>query len=955
MYLVAATLENGTYFHRLHKIDLTTGQDQADSPVVITASVPGTSVDSVNGVITFNPSIEHNRSGLLLQNGLVYIAYATNDETNPAHGWLFGYNANTLQQVAVYNSTPDDVYGDFWGGAPAADASGNIYTMTGNGLFDLDSGGRNTGDSFLKFTSSNGNALSLSDYFTPFNQACLRAHDWDLGSGGILLLPDQPGPHPHLMFSGGKEGRLYLVDRDNLGQFTPIGDSINPCDNQDHTDIDAVVQESSPNSDSPIFGTPAYWQASDGSQYIYVAPQVSNLAAYKLSGGLLSDAPVTLSPEVLQHQGAIPSVSSNGNLDATGIVWLYAGSPACADTEYSCFDQSPGVLRAYSATNISNELYNSEQNAARDRPSNSYVHFALPTVAGGKVFIGAYHSVEVYGLLGSVNLLSSTPTPLNFTLPGGKELSDPAAITLTTQTGTINWSSTISYSTGASAWLNLSAITGTITHFNSSLITATTNTNGLAAGIYTATITFSDSANSFNTTTSTVVLNLSNYTYYLPFLANDANNYSSYLAFQNIGTSGVANIDLRYYTAQGTFFASDTSCTSLNNKAECLPPNPFGQGKQGVGVINSNQPLAVIVAVSTPFGGSAYAVGSGSSSQLSAPLAFHDAYGDFSTQLTVFNGASSATTAIVQFYDTAGNLQGAATQTLNLSGLSGQTLDQAQTSSNLPKGFNGWAKITGPTGSQLVAQVLEQSPTQKFVALVAAQTQSQTKLYAPAIFKGAFGFNTGANIINPNSQAVSITVTYYDVTGSPLATTPFTLNGNSVQGIFQGSNSGGLGLPAGSGLPAGFTGAAIITSSIAGVIMVVNESGGLSNTGTSLSGIYASSASGNTKVSLPVMANGGFGYVTGATIFNTSSTTISGTIQYYDVSGNPVGIAQTFSMGPYASQLAYQGTPNLLPEGFYGTAVITQTTPNHNVATTGLLVTTNALSGLFYSYVEPNP
>jgi hypothetical protein len=412
---------------------------------------------------------------------------------------------------------------------------------------------------------------------------------------------------------------------------------------------------------------------------------------------------------------------------------------------------------------------------------------------------------------------------------------------------------------------------------------------------------------------------------------------------------------LSYYTPQGAFLVSDTSCATLNTKAECLPPNPFVQGAQGVGVLSSSQPLAVVVATSTPFGGSAYAVGSGSSSQLIAPLAFHDAYGDFSTLLTVFNGASTATTVTVQFYDNTGNMQEAATQTFSLAALSGQSLDQSLASSNLPSGFNGWAKITGPNGSQLVAQVLEQSPSQKFVALVAAQAQSQPRLYAPAIFKGAFGFNTGANIVNPASQAVSVTVTYYDDSGVAVPTQPFTLNANSVQGIFQGSDSTGWGLPDGSGLPAGFTGAAIVTATSSGVIMVVNESGGVSSTGTSLSGTYASSPSGSSSVSLPVMANGGFGYTTGATIFNTNSSPISGTLQYYDTNGNPVGAAQTFSIGPWASQLAYQGTPNLLPTGFYGTAVITQTTSNTSDLDSGLIVTTNALSGLFYSYVEPNP
>jgi hypothetical protein len=441
-----------------------------------------------------------------------------------------------------------------------------------------------------------------------------------------------------------------------------------------------------------------------------------------------------------------------------------------------------------------------------------------------------------------------------------------------------------------------------------------------------------------------------NYTYYLPFLANAANNYTTYLALQNVSNSA-ANINLKYYSPQGSFFTTDLTCPTLQAKAECLPQNPFAQGNKGVGIITSNQPLAIIVAEGTAFGGSAYAVGSGGSSQLIAPLAFHNAYGDFSTQLTVFNGSSTASSVTVKFYDNSGLLQPNATQTFNLAAISSQTLDQSLAGSNLPNGFTGWAQITGSGGSQLVAQVLEQSASQKFVAIATAQAQTYTKLYSPAIFKGAFSFNTGANIINPNAFPVSVSVSYYDATGDQLTTQPFTLAANSVQAIYHGGNGGGNGLPAGSGLSSGFSGAAIVNATGGGIAMVVNESGGVSATGTSLSGTYSAASNGSTSVGLPVMANGGFGYVTGTTIFNTSGNAVTGSIQYYDLSGNPVGQAQPFNIGPYASQLAYQGVPNVLASGFYGTALITQTGGG---SSSGLIATTNALSNLFYTYTEPN-
>jgi hypothetical protein len=338
---------------------------------------------------------------------------------------------------------------------------------------------------------------------------------------------------------------------------------------------------------------------------------------------------------------------------------------------------------------------------------------------------------------------------------------------------------------------------------------------------------------------------------------------------------------------------------------------------------------------------------------LIVPLAFRNAYKDFSTQLFIFNANASATGVQVEFYDNSGNLQVAATQNFNMRAWSGQTLDQSLVSSKLPNGFTGWARITGASDSQLVAQVLEQSPSRKFVAIAAAQPTSQAyQLYAPAIFKGAFGFNTGANIINSNSQAVTVTVTYYDVSGNPISTAPFRLSPNSVQTIYQGGGGDSNGLPTGSlGLPVGFAGAVIVTATTGGVVMLVNEGGSVSDVGTMLAGSYAAMAMGSMHVSLPVMANGGFGYTTGATIFNTSNQAVDGTIQYYNIDGTLQGNPQPFNIGPYTSQLIYQGTPGLLPSNFYGTAVITQTSGG---GSNGLVVTTNALASLFYTYTEPN-
>jgi hypothetical protein len=503
--------------------------------------------------------------------------------------------------------------------------------------------------------------------------------------------------------------------------------------------------------------------------------------------------------------------------------------------------------------------------------------------------------------------------------------------------------------------------TGTFVAGNLSSVVISTDINGIAttsafaANATTGSYSVVASAPSYSNTVSFNLIN-TKYVYYLPYLANTylatGGNFTTYLAFQNTGTA-TANFSLTYYDPNGNVLSGPAltgSCATLTIHAECLPPNPLAAGRTGTGVIVSDQPLGVIVAEGTPFGGSAYAVSNGSASQLIVPVAFYDAYGDFSTQLTVFNGSSTAVTATVQFYSNDGVLQKGASQNLTLGALTGQTLDQALATSKLSLGFTGWAQITGPSGSQLVGQVLEQSPSQHFVAIAAAQSQTHTSLYAPAIFKGAFGFNTGASIINPNSQAVALSITYYDGSGNPITTAPFNLDPNAVVAIYQGGSGNHLGLPSGNGLVSGFSGAAIITATNGGVVMIENESGGVTSIGTSLSGTYVAAGSGSSSVGLPVMAKGGYGYNTGATIFNTSNSVASGTIQYYDVNGNTVGPSQPFSIGPYASQLAYQGGASFLPSGFYGSAVVTQS----NSVGSGLIVTTNAQSGLFYTYTEPN-
>jgi hypothetical protein len=381
LYVVAKTKENGQVVQRLHALDITTGSDRPGSPVLIQASVPGKGAGSSNGVVKFNPLRQGQRSALLLLNGVVYIAWASHCDNDPYHGWIIGYHTTTLQQVpaAVYNTSPNGTRAGIWqsGGGLAAESSGFIYFAAGNGTFDLNAGGHDAGDSIVKLSTQN-HALFQVDYFTPFNQACLDAADADLGSGGVLLLPTTTE-----LICIGKEGRVYVVNRNKMGQYTAIA---NPCRNQNLTNVDKVLQELPPETVvGGLFSTPAYWSTSTG-EFVYTVGMRDHVKAFKLTNGLLSTPPHSQSSESFTYPGGNPVVSSNGPAAGTGILWTI---------------DPKAILRAYDATNLAKELYNSGLNSSRDG-LESYVKFSVPTVANGKVFVGTQNSLVIYGFLAAV-------------------------------------------------------------------------------------------------------------------------------------------------------------------------------------------------------------------------------------------------------------------------------------------------------------------------------------------------------------------------------------------------------------------------------------------------------------------------------------------------------------------------------------------------------------------------
>lgn len=378
IYLVAKSkrTEDGSYHQRLHALHLSTGKEQPGSPVEITASVSGAGAGSVDGKVTFDPLYQLNRPGLLLLNGVVYVAFGSHGNRGPHHGWLLGYDATTLQQVAVFNTTPDSEGGSIWqsGQGLAADGNGNIFVTTGNGPFNLQDGKREYGNCALKFSTQNG--LSLVDYFTPHNTAVLDQFDIDLGAGGPVLLPGIN----RLLFAG-KDTVLRVLDTEDLGGFNPT---------------DRIVQQFQPSS-GRLFGAPVYWESPTYGKVIYYWAAGDALKVYKLLGGKLQEYEAAHSAvtTVAGISNAAPlSLSANGSKPGTGIVWATGSLQGDANR-----NTVPGVLRAVDASDITRELWNSELNAERDS-LGSFAKFCPPTVVNGKVYVATFSGqLQIYGLL----------------------------------------------------------------------------------------------------------------------------------------------------------------------------------------------------------------------------------------------------------------------------------------------------------------------------------------------------------------------------------------------------------------------------------------------------------------------------------------------------------------------------------------------------------------------------
>lgn len=382
IFVTALDVEHDKLTYRIHKLDLLTGKDTTASTVV-SARVPGTGMDAANGLVTFQATEEQQRVGLTMVNGIVYAGFASWCGWNPYHGWVLGYNATDLNREIVYNSSPNDIDGGLWESMSGfgVDRHGHLLIVTGNGPFNLNSGGTEASDSVLEMTPQNG-TLKIADSFTPFDQQCRARHDQDLGSGAPLMVPG----HNELILSS-KTGAIYVLDLNHLGGYTPLA---NACKQESRTNVDKIKQELTVNSvPGGMWGTWGYWKSTTG-EFVYGSGSGAKLTEWRLNpDGTIATPPVAQGPEEFTFPGAIPVASSNGEQPGTGIVWT--------------IDQTNGaVLRAFDAADIGHEIWNSARNASRDGldDKGDFNHFDVPTVADGKVFVGDQSHLEIYGLLG---------------------------------------------------------------------------------------------------------------------------------------------------------------------------------------------------------------------------------------------------------------------------------------------------------------------------------------------------------------------------------------------------------------------------------------------------------------------------------------------------------------------------------------------------------------------------
>ena len=392
LYLVTNTTEYGTVIQRLHALNLVTGSERTNSPVVIEATVPG-SGDGGSSV-SFNASQQNQRLGLTLTGGGVLIGWSSHCDVPIWHGWLMRYDASSLAQIAVFNTTPNGSEGGIWmsGGAPALDASGNMFLSTGNGTFDdtndvLPAVAPNDdfGESFLNL---NPTTLAVQDFFTPSQYAMWSSNDWDISSSGVTVLPDGVGPsgHPDILAGSDKLGHLWIIDRNRMSGFVPGADNT----------VQYLLLPYSANcetlDDQCVYGTPGYWNGT-----LYLPIEWGPLMAFQLSNGLVpssAQAAIAASQSNESYGYPTPTPTISASPSSGAIVWVLDNNGN--GTDNGSGPLSPAILRAYDATDLTTTLYSSSTVPADACGIAS--KFTLPVVANGHVYVAGNGALSVYAL-----------------------------------------------------------------------------------------------------------------------------------------------------------------------------------------------------------------------------------------------------------------------------------------------------------------------------------------------------------------------------------------------------------------------------------------------------------------------------------------------------------------------------------------------------------------------------
>lgn len=434
IYVLAKTKETSggvtSFVQRLHALDLGSGAEKMNGPMQISASVKGSANGNVGGNVNFDGRIEGQRAGLMLLNGVVYIAWASHGDQGYYHGWVMGYQASNIQQqTGFFNTTPNGWGGGIWmsGGGISADASGNVYVASGNGTFSPDDS--NYSETAMRLDPKNG--LSLADSFTPNNYDQLNNSDSDMGVADLLILPDQSGPNPHLLVTADKNGLIYLINRDSMGGYNATSNA---------------------NVQTLFAGSNIGWSIHNSFAFfnntLYVGVDGNYLQAFTLSNGQLSAQPSSKGPDtfgqnIANGSGSSPVISANGT--SNGIVWALNNFTN---------GTGPAILYAYDASNLANKLYSSNQAPNNRDTAGNAVKFTAPTVADGKVFVPGVNTVSVYGLFSNsttqptANPSFGTPANTIFSAPTGVAISDstPGAVIYYTTDGSVPTTSSSTYS-----------------------------------------------------------------------------------------------------------------------------------------------------------------------------------------------------------------------------------------------------------------------------------------------------------------------------------------------------------------------------------------------------------------------------------------------------------------------------------------------------------------------------